>query len=220
MVRRPRSRASPCFAPACLPTHSTRPPPSRPTNRAHPERDFHSIKTDDLDLHPTHHYLSDRVRAHVLICMLASYLTWHLRAALAELTYPDKHPPTRDNPPQPDHLRQDDVWVIERTGHQCLALEAALELRVCGQLRSQQFQRDGSAKTPVRCPVYDASATTTDQRVDAIARDLGTDDWNHPLATLHQRSARSYRHQYAWIIMPGSLMITDRLVWVAHRDDR
>jgi hypothetical protein len=43
-------------------------------------------------------------------------------------------------------------------------------------------------------------AAATNQRVDAIARDLTTDDWNHPLATLHQRSARSYRHQYAWII--------------------
>jgi hypothetical protein len=37
----------------------------------------------------------------VLICMLASYLTWHLRAALAELTYTDEQPPTRDNPITP-----------------------------------------------------------------------------------------------------------------------
>jgi Transposase DDE domain len=70
-------------------------------NLAHLERDFRSIKADDLDLRPVHHYLSDRVRAHVLICMLASYLTWHLRAALAELTYTDEQPPTRDNPVTP-----------------------------------------------------------------------------------------------------------------------
>jgi hypothetical protein len=70
-------------------------------NLTHLERDFRSIKTDDLDLRPIHHYLSDRVRAHVLICMLACYLTWHLRAALAELTYTDEHPPTRDNPVGP-----------------------------------------------------------------------------------------------------------------------
>jgi hypothetical protein len=70
-------------------------------NLAHLERDFRSIKADDLDLRPIHHYLSDRVRAHVLICMLACYLTWHLRAALAELTYTDEHPPTRDNPVSP-----------------------------------------------------------------------------------------------------------------------
>jgi hypothetical protein len=67
-------------------------------NLAHLERDFRSIKADDLDLRPIHHYLSDRVRAHVLICMLACYLVWHLRTALAELTYTDEHPPARDNP--------------------------------------------------------------------------------------------------------------------------
>jgi Transposase DDE domain len=65
------------------------------------ERDFRSIKTADLDLRPIHHYLSDRVRAHVLICMLACYLTWHLRRELAELTYTDEHPPARENPVAP-----------------------------------------------------------------------------------------------------------------------
>ena len=68
---------------------------------AHVERDFRSIKTDDLDLRPIHHYLPDRVRAHLLICMLACYLTWHLRPALAELTYTDEQRPTRDNPVTP-----------------------------------------------------------------------------------------------------------------------
>jgi hypothetical protein len=67
-------------------------------NLAHVERDFRSIKTDDLDLRPIHHRLDDRVRAHVLICMLAAYLVWHLRHAWAPLTYTDEHPPTRDNP--------------------------------------------------------------------------------------------------------------------------
>jgi hypothetical protein len=70
-------------------------------NLAHLERDFRSIKADDLDLRPIHHYLPDRVRAHVLICMLACYLVWHLRATLAELTYTDEHPPARDNPVAP-----------------------------------------------------------------------------------------------------------------------
>jgi hypothetical protein len=50
------------------------------------ERDFRSIKTTDLDLRPVHHHLEDRVKAHVLICMLACYLTWHLRKAWAPLT--------------------------------------------------------------------------------------------------------------------------------------
>jgi Transposase DDE domain len=65
------------------------------------ERDFRSIKADDLDLRPIFHRLEDRVRAHVLICMLACYLTWHLRQAWAPLTYTDEHPPARANPVAP-----------------------------------------------------------------------------------------------------------------------
>jgi hypothetical protein len=70
-------------------------------NLANVERDFRSLKIDDLDLRPIFHRLQDRVRAHVLICMLAGYLTWHLRNTLAPLTYTDQHPPTRDNPVAP-----------------------------------------------------------------------------------------------------------------------
>lgn len=65
------------------------------------ERDFHIIKADDLDLRPIHHYLNERVRAHVLICMLAAYLTWHLREALTELTFTDQRIPDRDDPVAP-----------------------------------------------------------------------------------------------------------------------
>jgi hypothetical protein len=64
------------------------------------ESDF-KISKDDLDLRPIYHRLDDRVRAHVLICMLACYLTWHLRKAWAPLTYTDEHPPQRDNPVAP-----------------------------------------------------------------------------------------------------------------------
>jgi hypothetical protein len=67
-------------------------------NLANVERDFRIIKTDDLDLRPIHHRLDDRVKAHVLICLLACYLVWHLRKAWAPMTYTDEHPPQRDNP--------------------------------------------------------------------------------------------------------------------------
>jgi hypothetical protein len=70
-------------------------------NLSRVERDFRSIKADDLDLRPIHHRLQNRVRSHVLICMLAAYLTWHLRQALAPLTFTDEHPPDRDNPVAP-----------------------------------------------------------------------------------------------------------------------
>ena len=67
---------------------------------SHVEQDFR-ISKDDLDLRPIWHRLDDRVRAHVLICMLACHLAWHLRQAWAPLTYTDEQPPQRDNPVAP-----------------------------------------------------------------------------------------------------------------------
>ena len=70
-------------------------------NLKYVERDFRHIKSDDLDLRPVFHRLEERVRAHVLICMLACYLTWHLRRAWAPLTYTDQDPPAPGNPVAP-----------------------------------------------------------------------------------------------------------------------
>jgi hypothetical protein len=70
-------------------------------NLKYVERDFRSIKSDDLDLRPVYHRLEERVRAHVLICMLACYLTWHLRQAWTPLTFTDEHPPAPGNPVAP-----------------------------------------------------------------------------------------------------------------------
>jgi hypothetical protein len=70
-------------------------------NLKYVERDFRHIKSDDLDLRPVFHRLERRVRGHVLICMLAAYLTWHLRQAWAPLTYTDEEPPQPANPVAP-----------------------------------------------------------------------------------------------------------------------
>jgi hypothetical protein len=70
-------------------------------NLKYVERDFRHIKSDDLDLRPVFHRLEERVKAHVLICMLACYLTWHLRQAWAPLTYTDENPPAPGNPVTP-----------------------------------------------------------------------------------------------------------------------
>jgi hypothetical protein len=70
-------------------------------NLKYVERDFRSIKADDLDLRPVFHRLEERVKAHVLICMLACYLTWHLRRAWAPLTFTDEDPPTATDPVAP-----------------------------------------------------------------------------------------------------------------------
>jgi hypothetical protein len=53
------------------------------------ERSFRSLKTVDLDIRPIRHWTPDRVRAHVLLCMLAYHVEWHLRQALAPLLFHD-----------------------------------------------------------------------------------------------------------------------------------
>ena len=65
------------------------------------ERDFRSIKSIDLDLRPIHHWTSDRVRAHVFICMLAAHLVWHLRKTWAPLTFTDENRPEPADPVAP-----------------------------------------------------------------------------------------------------------------------
>jgi Transposase DDE domain len=53
------------------------------------ERAFRCIKTVDLQIRPVYHWLADRVRAHVFVCMLAYYLEWHMRQRLAPMLYDD-----------------------------------------------------------------------------------------------------------------------------------
>lgn len=53
------------------------------------ERAFRSMKTVDLKVRPIYHRSPDRVRAHVLLCMLAYYVEWHMRQALAPMLFDD-----------------------------------------------------------------------------------------------------------------------------------
>ncbi|HVP97751.1 MAG TPA: IS1634 family transposase [Roseiarcus sp.] len=53
------------------------------------ERAIRSIKTVDLHVRPVYHWLSERVRAHVFLCMLGYYLEWHMRQRLAPMLYDD-----------------------------------------------------------------------------------------------------------------------------------
>ncbi len=65
------------------------------------EWDFRSMKAIDVDLRPVHHRLEDRVKAHALVCFLATYITFHLRRTLAPLTFTDTAPPTPTDPVVP-----------------------------------------------------------------------------------------------------------------------
>jgi hypothetical protein len=53
------------------------------------ERAFRCLKTVDLQIRPVYHWLAERVRAHVFLCMLAYYLEWHMRQRLAPMLYDD-----------------------------------------------------------------------------------------------------------------------------------
>lgn len=56
---------------------------------ARAEQAFRSLKTVDLEVRPIFHWTAPRVRAHVLLCMLAYHLEWHMRQALAPLLFDD-----------------------------------------------------------------------------------------------------------------------------------
>ncbi len=69
------------------------------------ERAFRCLKTVDLHVRPIHHRLEPRVRAHVLLCMLAYYVEWHMRRAWAPLLFAEDDPQDaarrRGSPVQP-----------------------------------------------------------------------------------------------------------------------
>ena len=77
-------------APAC-PRASSMPPGTVSAYKrlSQVERTFRSFKTVDLKVRPIFHYTPDRVRAHVLLCMLAYYVEWPMRQALAPLLFDD-----------------------------------------------------------------------------------------------------------------------------------
>lgn len=50
---------------------------------------FRSLKTMDLQVRPIYHWKDERIKAHVFLCMLAYYVEWHMREALAELLFDD-----------------------------------------------------------------------------------------------------------------------------------
>ena len=59
------------------------------------EHAFRSLKTVDLELRPVFHWTAPRVRAHVLLCMLAYYLQWHMRRCLAPMLFDEPDPTAR-----------------------------------------------------------------------------------------------------------------------------
>jgi Transposase DDE domain len=65
------------------------------------ERAFRVLKSLELEIRPIHHRLASRVRAHVLLCLLAYYVEWHMRRVLAPLLFTDEQPPQQNSPVAP-----------------------------------------------------------------------------------------------------------------------
>ena len=73
------------------------------------ERAFRSLKSVDLHVRPIHHRLADRVRAHILLCMLAYYVEWHMRQRLAPILFDE------DDKPQAQAARKSMVAPAQRS---------------------------------------------------------------------------------------------------------
>ncbi len=89
----------------------------------HVEQAFRSYKSVDLKVRPIYHYLVDRVRAHVFLCMLAYYVEWHMRQALAPLLFDDDDKATADaqrdsivTPAKPSPSAQDKARTLRTEG--------------------------------------------------------------------------------------------------------
>ena len=86
------------------------------------ERAFRSLKSVDLHVRPIHHRLPGRVRAHILLCMLAYYVEWHMRQRLAPLLFDD------DDRPQAQAARRSIVAPAQRSAaakHKALTKQTA-----------------------------------------------------------------------------------------------
>jgi hypothetical protein len=68
---------------------------------AHAERAFRAMKSPELEIRPIHHRLEDRVRAHVLLCMLAYAVRFELEQRLAPLLFTDDSPLAPADPVAP-----------------------------------------------------------------------------------------------------------------------
>jgi len=142
-------------------------------NLKHVERDFKTIKIDDLDLRPIRHYLTGRVEAHLLICMLAAHLTWHLREILAPLTFTDENIPEPANPVVP--ARRSPQAAAKDAGKQApdgltlyryrdLLSHLATLTRQVINFNGQQIEKI-TAPTPVQARVFDLLGTTVPVRL-------------------------------------------------------
>jgi hypothetical protein len=95
------------------------------------ERAFRSCKSIDLQIRPIRHRLAERVRAHVLLCMLAYYVEWHMREALAPILFQDH---------DKDSAQADVQSIVKPAKRSKAALEKTQALRTSEDLPVHSFR--------------------------------------------------------------------------------
>lgn len=138
------------------------------------ERAFRTLK-GPLEVRPIHHRLEQRVRAHLLLCMLAYYLEWHLREAWAELTFRDECPPAQSDPVAKAKRSgaATDKAHRKRTSngespHSFESLLAELGLRTCNTIRLR-FSGATFDRLSEPTPLQDRAMQLIEQRVPKLA---------------------------------------------------
>lgn len=112
------------------------------------ERAFRSLKSVDLNVRPIRHRAPDRVRAHVFLAMLAYYVEWHMRQALAPVLFDDEQrgdlrsspvAPARRSPEAREKARRKrtpDDWPVQSFQDWLKDLSTIVRNRIQPRLRS------------------------------------------------------------------------------------
>jgi transposase len=132
------------------------------------ERAFRSLKSVDLHVRPIHHRLPDRVRAHILLCMLAYYVEWHMRQRLAPMLFDD------DDKPQAQAARRSIVAPAQRSA---AAKRKAFTKRTADGLPVHSFQT-----------LLGDLATIVKNRIQPADKSIATFDMLTQLTAIQQRA--------------------------------
>ena len=156
------------------------------------ERAFRTFKGPDLEIRPIHHHLENRVRAHVFLCMLAYYLTWHLRDAWRALLFNDENPPVQRDPVA-KAVRSPDAQRKARTkrtstGEPCHSYKSLLaELATLTRNRSA-YPAPPQPSTNSRNPPPSKPAHSSSSNTRASTRS------HHPSTPKHAKPPKSRRN--------------------------
>ena len=122
------------------------------------ESAFRSIKTVDLKVRPIYHRLANRVRAHVFLCVLAYYVEWHMRQALAPILFDD------DDKEYAESLRTSIVAPAKRSPKALSKAQAkrTIDNEPVHSFRSLLKDLATLAKNQLRSPAISKTETTTE----------------------------------------------------------